>query len=337
LTKSAALLLVAVLLIALAWSVLGVFHAGFEDSRSYPAFSSLSKDPDGTSVLFESLKRLVPATERSYLPVESTRGPVRTMLLLGAHPEQLRENGVLDCRGLESLARRGNRIVLALKPKLHTNLSVDPSVETVWGVQIRGGGETRFRAGEDWTVVRGDREHAEVIERSFGPGSLVLVASNALFTNGALAGKADTTLLSWIIGPTDSIVFDETHLGIVEAGSIMGLLRAFHLQGLLLGLLLPFALLAWRYSTSFPPVQRSEPSSHIEGRRSFSGLVALLRRNLRAADLASACWQEWLKGAVRPLPPARQAQVEQQLVHAGAQPLRTLRNIYEILHRKGTD
>ncbi len=75
----------------------------------------------------------------------------------------------------------------------------------------------------------------------------------------------------------------------------------------------------------------------MEGRRSFSGLVALLRRNLSPADLAIACWQEWLKGAPRALQPGRRIQVEQELIAGGVQPTRALQNIHEILNRKRAD
>jgi hypothetical protein len=117
----------------------------------------------------------------------------------------------------------------------------------------------------------------------------------------------------------------------------MGLLRAFHLQGVLFGLLLPVALFIWKCSSSFPPVPRSGVRQGVEGRRSFSGLVALLRRNVGPANLAAACWQEWLKGAPRAPAAPRRLQVEQELITTCAQPLKALRNIHEILTRKRTD
>ena len=87
--RPAALFVLAALSGAFVWSVLAVFDAGFESGGVYPAFSSLRKDPDGTSVLFDSVQRLAPATERSYLPFESVEWSHRTLLLLGARSEQL--------------------------------------------------------------------------------------------------------------------------------------------------------------------------------------------------------------------------------------------------------
>jgi len=341
-SRRGALLLLVALCVAFAWTLLGVFNAGFEAGGIYPAFSSLRKEPDGTSVLFESVQRLAPATERSYLPLESVRWSGRTALLLGANPEQLLPASVLDQRVVESLARQGNRVVLALTPGLWASDKVVQEIDKAWGVKIQNDGtedarEIHFRANPNWTLVLGNRDHADVIERSFGPGSLVLVASSTVFTNSALADSPDTALLVSMIGANGEIVFDEAHLGIVEAGSVMGLVRAFHLQGVLFGLLLPVALFVWKSSTGFPPAPRSGAPRRIEGRRSFSGLVALLRRNLASADLASACWQEWLKGAPRALTPDRRARVEREIHEVGAQPLAALRNIHDILNRTRTD
>jgi hypothetical protein len=340
--RTGSLLLLSGLLIAFAWSVLGMFSAGFEAGGIYPAFSSLRKDPDGTSVLFESIRRLAPAIERSYLPLAGARWSGRTLLLLGAAPDQLPESAPLDHRVVESLARQGNRVVLAFKPERLASKDAVEGIQKAWGVKIQNAGtedeqEIQFSVNPDWTVVQGDREHADIVERAFGAGSLVLVASSEMFTNGALAESPDTALLVSIIGASEGVMFDEAHLGIVEAGSVMKLVSALHLQGILFGLLIPVGLFVWKYSTSFPPAARSGPTQHIEGRHSFSGLVALLRRNLASADLASACWQAWLKGAPRVPTIERRAQVEQELTAKDAQPLYALRNIHEILNRKRTD
>lgn len=341
-TRTGSLLLLGALLAALAWSVLGLFNAGFEAGGIYPAFSSLRKDPDGASVLFESISKLAPATERSYLPLASARWSGRTLLLLGAVPEQLVESAPLEHREVEGLARKGNRVVLALKPGALAGKDVVEEIQKAWGVKIQNAGtedqpEIQFSADPNWTVLQGDREHADIIDRAFGAGSLVLVASSVMFSNGALAESPDTGLLVSIIGASEGIVFDESHLGIVEAGSVMKLVGALHLQGILLGLFIPVGLFVWRCSASFPPAPRSNSTQQIQGRHSFSGLVALLRRNLAPADLAAACWQAWLKGAQRVPSLERRARVEQELTASGAQPLYALRNIHEILNRKRTD
>jgi hypothetical protein len=341
-TRPVALLLATALFIALAWGVLSVFNVRFEAGGIYPAFSSLRKDMDGASVFYESVRRLMPGIERSYAPLESAQWSERTVLLLGAPPEQLLQGGALDYRLVESLARRGNRVVVAFIPAHWAPAEAIERIEKAWGVTIQNAGtkeapEIHFSAKRNWTVLQGAGESPDVVERPLGKGSLVLVASSAVFANATLAASPDAALLASIVGATNGMVFDEAHLGIVESGSVMGLLRAFRLQGVLFGLLLPIALFVWKHSTSFPPAPRSRTQQRIEGRRSFSGLVALLRRNLSVKDLAAACWEEWLKGAPRALAPQRRSRVEQELAGAGSQPLLALGNIYEILNRKRTD
>jgi hypothetical protein len=341
-TKPVAVGLLAALSIAFAWGVLSVFHARFEAGGIYPAFSSLRKEPDGTSVLFESILRLMPATERNYAPLETVQWSGRTLLLIGAHPGDLVQGAALDRRVLETLARKANRIVLAFTQRSWADTTVVDDIEKAWGVTIQKAGtkeapEIDFSVKPEWEVLQGTRGHADVIGRVFGAGSLVLLASSEEFQNGRLANQPDADLLTSIIGPTNRVVFDEAHLGILETGSVMGLVRTYRLQGVLIGVLVPFALFVWKCSTSFPQPSPGRAGPRIEGRRSFSGLVALLRRNVRPKDLAGTCWEEWLKGAARPIPAHRRTRVEQSLSETGAQPLFALKNIHEILSRKGTD
>jgi hypothetical protein len=339
--RAPAVLLVAILCIALTWGVLSVFDASFETGGIYSAASSLRKDPAGTSVLFESLARLIPATERSYLPLERAHFSNRTLLVLGVPALQLAPGSVLEYRIVDQIARQGNRVVLSLETSLMDAAALQP-LEKAWGLKFHNG-ETSdepgiyFNAGPNWTVLRESRDGVDLIARRLGPGSVVLSASTSLFTNGGLASSPDTALLASIVGETEGVVFDETHFGIVESGSIMSLLRGFRLQGLLCGFLILGALFVWRFSFSFPPISRARQDRGMEGRRSSSGLIVLLRRNLSSGDLVSVCWQEWLKGTTRPLTPELRLRAEQELRNAGTQPTSALRNIHEILQRRRTD
>ena len=340
-TKAAAVLLVAILSLALAWSVLRVFDASFETGGIYPASSSLRKDPLGASVLFESLARLIPATERNYLPLERSHWAKRTLLVLAVAPPQLMPGKILDYRTIEQFARQGNRVVLALETA-HIDADAFQFLEKPWGLKFERSGtpierEVRFNPGPDWTVLPGSPDGADLIERRLGQGSLVLSTSTDMFTNGGLANSPDPLRLVSIIGEAEGVVFDEAHFGIVQSGSIMSLLRGFHLQGLLCGLLLLGALVVWKFSFSFPPAPRLSPRPRLEGRRSFSGLIALLRRNLSTADLVTACWHEWLKGATRPLLPDQRLRVEHELRNTASHPVVALRAIHEILYRRKTD
>jgi len=338
-SRPAAVAILAALAIGLAWGVLSLFGARFEAGAIYPEFSSLRKDPAGTSVLFESLQRIAPATERSYPPFQNVAWSDRTVLLLGVDPAQLLPGAALDRALLEPLARKGNRVVLAFRGNRWAGQEVIESVKNAWHVEIQNGGtkdapELHFRAGAEWNSFNGD---PDFIERAYGSGSLVLLASSVVFLNATLADAPDSKLLAAIVGETSAIVFEEAHLGIVESGSVMGLLRTFRLEGIIFGLLLPFALCVWRYSTSFPPAAPLIRGQRVEGQRSFSGLVALLRRNLSPKDLAATCFAEWLKGAPKALPLHRRELAERELAARSAEPLLALRHIDQILSRKRND
>jgi hypothetical protein len=81
----------------------------------------------------------------------------------------------------------------------------------------------------------------------------------------------------------------------------VGLLGRFRLGGMVLGLLLCAALWIWRNTASFPPPAPAASLEHLAGRTSHSGLLTLLRRHIRPADLPSVCWKEWIAtNRVRP-------------------------------------
>jgi hypothetical protein len=340
-SKRVAVVIAAVLMAFMTWTLLLVFQADFQAGNTYPVYSSLRKDPLGASVFFESLARIMPSTERNYLPVEQAHWTGRTVFFLGATPSELAPDGILEHTMVEQLARKGNRVILALDGAAFNDQAALDPIAKQWGVKIQRRDtsdqpELSFSEASNWTVLSRNEDGAEVLERRFEPGSVVLASGVRLFTNLSLASSPDLSTLASIAGVSSGVIFDESHFGIVESGSMMGLLRAFHLQGLLFGVLLLGGLVVWKFSFSFPPLPPPVQRQVIEGRRSFSGLVALLQRNVAPKDLAGICWQEWLKGTVRPPSPDRRSRAEQQLQLVSAQPTLALNNIFEILHRRDT-
>ncbi len=91
------------------------------------------------------------------------------------------------------------------------------------------------------------------------------------------------------------MVFDETHFGIEESGSIAGLARRYKLQGLIAGLLVLVALFIWNQSVSFPPPAEFASGQEkqvlsADARSTFPGLIA---RHLTPQALMESCVAEW--------------------------------------------
>ena len=146
----------------------------------------------------------------------------------------------------------------------------------------------------EWRPVYVRPEGAVVIERAFGAGSVVLATDSFFLSNEALRGDRHADLLAWLVGPATTVVFDETHFGITESPGIAGLMRQYHLSGLVAGLLLLTGLYVWKNATSLAPaVPAGRPDGTVAGKDAQSGFVNLLRRNISPADLFATCYQEW--------------------------------------------
>ena len=196
-----------------------------------------------------------------------------------------------------------------------------------------------------WRTLYQRRKHAVVIERPFGPGSLVLSADSYFASNEALRRERYPALLTWLIGGCRVILFDETHLGVEEHLGVAALLRRYHLQGVLMGLLLVAGLFVWQNSAPFVPPFQEEPAKGrtalVQGRESTAGFASLLRRSIPPADILSVCFAEWKSACARtPRAAARLAEVEkimkaeQALAPGSRQPLATWQTIDRLLRER---
>jgi hypothetical protein len=319
------------------WSVLRLFGVQFSAGGFYPSYSSLRADPQGTKLLFDSLSRL-PGLQvgRNYLPLEYFKGNRAAVLLLGIPTEELNP-ALLD--RIEKLARNGNRVLLALAfRETGRNADQDP-LEHAWHIRLSMDDRKRryplsFTDTGPWTIREQAGTKILVVERSFGAGSVWLFAESGEFSNETvLAGRLDPVIMA--LGPSTQVVFDEQHFGISESGSVVALARQFRLTGLGFGLFLVAALALWRNTSAFPPLRQSPALDQYTGRTSFEGLVTLLQRHVRPRQLATACWEEWLK-ANRHQSPADRLQKGAAIAAAGAQdPLEAVRELQAGLHAKG--
>jgi hypothetical protein len=318
--KSGSTVLLAFLAVAFACGVLYLFNRQFAGGDAYPAYSTLRSDPAGAKVIFESLRRLAGMTVvRSYQPLERLADRDSTVLLLGLEPHSFAMQPDAEIHALEEFAQRGNRLVLGMGEASGREPPRLAPLEKLWGVRLgldfdkEGRGNLHFADAKNWEILERDGTRPVVIERAFGKGSVVLVATGRLFDNQSVAEAKQTALLARTIGPHTRIVFDEAHFGIVESGSVVALARRFRLHGLALGLAICAMLFIWKNASSFPPVSSAPREEKVFGRTSVAGLVTLLRRHIAPERLAAACWQEWLKSHARDVTPARRALAEARL------------------------
>jgi hypothetical protein len=155
------------------------------------------------------------------------------------------------------------------------------------------------RPGTNWTMIYARDNHPVLIERKFGSGSLVFSADSYFLSNEALRKERHPKLLAWLAGRNATVLFDETHLGLLEEPGIAALVRKYRLHGLVVGIALLAGLFVWKNTASFvPPYDEDIVETRgdaVAGRDSAAGFVNLLRRSIPSAELLSVCFAEWKK------------------------------------------
>ncbi len=155
-----------------------------------------------------------------------------------------------------------------------------------------------FDALDDtWRVIYAAEGRPVIVERPLGNGSLVLSTDSFFMSNEALRSERHPELLTWAIGNSARIVFDETHLGIIKHPGVLSLIKKYRFQWFILAIAVLAALFIWKSSVYFvPPLKtKRDASGHnvLSDRDSIQGLISLLRRNIPAAQVLQTCAREW--------------------------------------------
>lgn len=156
-----------------------------------------------------------------------------------------------------------------------------------------------FRTGGDsWRILYSAQERPVLLERSFGAGSIVFLADTYLLSNEAMLKSRFSGLLSWLVGSSRVVVFDEYHLGLRENPGIVSMARKYRLDYLFFGLIVLAGLFLWRNAVPFVPAERSEEESvYVLEMDQTEGLIGLLQRNIKADMLLGTCLEQYEKSA----------------------------------------
>ncbi|MDP6634227.1 MAG: DUF4350 domain-containing protein [Phycisphaerae bacterium] len=164
--------------------------------------------------------------------------------------------------------------------------------------EIEWHGRVYFDAlSDDWRVIYRRNGRAVIIERTVGSGSIVLCGDSYFLSNEAMAGtNRNSQLLAWLAS-NQRIIFDETHLGVVNAEGIASLARDHGLTNLLFVLLVIAGLYIWKSGVSVVPrdpehVERFG-GREISGRSSAAGLHSLLRKCVPTSRILNECLKHW--------------------------------------------
>jgi hypothetical protein len=333
-------------LMAALFVVVGVqmFKVRAEVNGVYPEYSSFRADPKGYRILFETLSRLPSVhVERSVQPLgEVPSGNGKILVVAGLLPsgwpaDQMKifddwmTNGGTLLVALSSQPFEFNQEKNRKDPVPPENKSLRGEIDRVesWGIRIFwskqsfvGQLQSNLFADQsswaghlyiqptksDWEVLAKARDLPVVLQRKFGSGKLVVLADSYPLSNLALAAHRNAALVSWLFPQHSTVIFDETHFGIVSHPGIIGLARRYGLDGAFVTILCLAVLYLWASRYSLKPLRRvradSEPAVHgVSGNEIFTNL---LRRTLPSKDLCAICLQIWKqKGPINPIKQAR--------------------------------
>lgn len=329
-----------------------VFAVRFSTGDVYPEYSTLRSNPDGAKLLYDSLARTPGmVVTRNFLPLDYIEESNATIFLFALDAGAFAADPEPYLDTVERLAKRGNRVVVTLKWESAYQPAHAGELDQRWHVKFGlDGGENQehrlyFSEAPEWRVLDRDGRKLLAIERGFEKGSVALFSGSRDFHNQSIVKLDRLSLVSAAIGPraggsgaggsNTRVVFDEQHFGIAESGSVVGLARRFRLIGMAAGLALCAALFLWKNASGFPPAAAAARSENLSGRTSISGLFTLLRRHIKPADLAAACWNEWLVSNRGSVTPDRIARAQAILSESAGRPLDAVRQISTVLHSKG--
>jgi hypothetical protein len=305
----------------------------FSSGELYRGASSLRTDQTGASVWFEALAKLPGThTERNYAPLDALQLNNSAIILLAVSPRELGDADFTDT--IDTLAKAGRRVVIAINGS-----SREVIKPAKWNVELHSSSagksedddETEyFVPSADWHIFR-----KSAIDRTFGKGSVALISETDSFLNEAMRTSRDTPLLEWAAAKKPNIVFDESHLGSAQNGTVVGLLRRLRLQGFLAALIAASLLFVWRSSAPFPPVpELSEENLKLFGAGSGEALRNLLERRIPPSALIRACLDEWTRDFARRAGPDAVTEAE-KAADAKAQPAEQWEKIRSTVYKSG--
>lgn len=160
---------------------------------------------------------------------------------------------------------------------------------------------------ESWGVIYARDDRPVAMERDWGSGRIVIATDSFLVTNEAMLSGRESEFLAWLVGTSDTVIFEETHLGVARTTGLMGLLLHYRLVPVLLVLIFLTLLSIWKNAASLVPRHASEQDADLlDADTSVSGMARLAKRAVAPSAVLDTCWELYRQ------PTAHKAVLEEQ-------------------------
>jgi hypothetical protein len=174
-------------------------------------------------------------------------------------------------------------------------------------------------ADSAWLPILAIDGSTVLMERALADGSIVIATDAYLLSNEAMEAARHTSFLTWLLGDSRHIIFDETHLGASTDPGVAALVRRYGLSYVLASLVFLTLLFFWRNAFSLiPRTQEADDRARAEvesGNAAAGAMVSLLRRTVPPSQLLRTCHETWRNDFARD---ARYRHVAPRLAAAAA-------------------
>jgi len=331
--RTISVIIMLLLILSFFVSALFIMHGRLEKGDVYPRYSSLRHDPMGTSILFDSLRRMgctVEILTEDEFP--KVMEPQNTILFILSPAFDLFSDKEVD--RIVGFILSGGRVLMTadddngLMDFFHSGIDIpirdnkEEEKEEEKGEGEGGNGKKpRIREaiqgtgfdfspdsiqifGEKFLITRWPRavtvlssKHDVMLLLSHGKGDIIISSDSYLVSNEYLTQKPPAAFLSWVMGRRTHVLVDEYRHGVSTNKGVSFLLRKYHLYWFFAYLALIFFLSLWHLLPHFqkPLPRESTPDNWVYS--SLDGYTQLLTKTIPRKSLLDIAMDQWLKGS----------------------------------------
>lgn len=142
-----------------------------------------------------------------------------------------------------------------------------------------------------------------LISVDFGKGKLFLLSDHYYLSNEYFLQSKDDEFIDkfFVNNPKSNIVFDQTMIGVMVSPGIMGLVRKYHFEGVLISFVLIGLILIWRLGMEHYFTNNYGSQEKINDDKVFTedALKVMIAKNISPSDLVSHAFKEFENNAVQ--------------------------------------